>query len=37
MKIIFRDLLKYRRFPPGLFVGESGRLQALKTIVMNRR
>jgi len=36
-EIIFRDLLKYRRFPSGLFTGENTRVQALKTIVMNRR
>jgi spermidine synthase len=36
-EILFRELLKYRRFPSELFVGDNARLQALKTIVMSRR
>ena len=36
-EIIFRELLKHRRFPSEFFVGDSARVQALKTIVMNRR
>ena len=36
-EIILRELLKYRRFPEHFFAGDSARLQALKTIVMNRR
>ena len=36
-EIIFRELVKYRRFPSDLFIGDARRLQALKTIVMNRR
>jgi spermidine synthase len=36
-EIIFRELVKYRRFPTDLFTGDAGRLQALKTIVMNRQ
>jgi spermidine synthase len=36
-EIIFRELLKYRRFPRELFVGDEGRLQALKTIILGRQ
>jgi len=36
-EIIFRELLKYRRFPTELFVGSDARVQALKTIVMAKR
>jgi spermidine synthase len=34
---IFRELLKFRRFPSGLFIGDQGRLGALKTIVLGRQ
>jgi spermidine synthase len=34
---LFRELLKYRRFPDELFVGSEGRLRALKTIVMAKQ
>jgi spermidine synthase len=36
-EIIFREILKRRRFPSELFIGDNARVQALKTIVMSRR
>jgi len=36
-EIIFRELTKRSTFPAEFFVGDSARIQALKTIVMNRR
>jgi len=34
---IYATLLKHRRFPDGLFVGDIPRLQALRTILMARK
>jgi spermidine synthase len=36
-EVIFRELMKFKRFPGGLFVGDDARLQALKTILSNRQ
>ena len=36
-EIIFGELMKYRRFPADLFTGGEARVQALRTIVLNRQ
>ena len=36
-EIIFRELLKYQRFPSGLFVGSDARMRPLQTIIGARK
>jgi spermidine synthase len=36
-QIIYRNLVKYRRFPEGLFVGTTTRVQALRSILQPQR
>jgi spermidine synthase len=34
---IYRDIVKYRRFPEGLLVGSGGRIDALRTLIPSHR
>ena len=34
---IYKDLIRYRRFPEGFLVGSGGRMDALRTLIPSHR